>query len=90
MLPGDRGDWIVDSPGMKVFGLAHLAPDAIAHAFVELRPLLGQCRFRDCRHDREPGCAVSAAVASGRVAPYRVALLHALVAASTAARVPER
>ena len=36
---------------MKAFGLAHLDPDAIDRAFVEMRPLLGQCRFRDCRHD---------------------------------------
>ena len=52
-LPGDA--WIVDSPGMKAFGLAHLDPDGVAHAFVELRPLLGHCRFRDCRHDRGAG-----------------------------------
>ena len=58
-LPGGDG-WIVDSPGMKVFGLAHCSADAIAHAFVELRDLIPQCRFRDCRHDREPGCAVQA------------------------------
>ncbi len=90
VLPGNRGGWIVDSPGIKAFGLAHLPPEAIAQAFVELRPLLGQCRFRDCRHDREPGCAISAAVAAGRVAPHRVALLHALVAASALVRTPGR
>jgi ribosome biogenesis GTPase len=90
-LPDARGNgWIVDSPGMKAFGLAHLAPDAIAHAFVDIRPLLGQCRFRDCRHDREPGCAVQRAVAAGDVAPHRVALLHALIAESEAARAPGR
>ena len=82
--------WIVDSPGMKVFGLAHLAPDAIAHAFVDIRPLLGQCRFRDCRHDREPGCAVQEAVAAGRVAAHRLALLRSLIAESKAARAPGR
>ena len=88
-LPQSLGDgWIVDSPGMKVFGLAHLAPEAITHAFVELRPLLGRCRFRDCRHDREPGCAVHEAVARGEVAPHRVALLRSLVTASAAARAP--
>jgi ribosome biogenesis GTPase len=76
-LPGAQG-WIVDSPGMKVFGLAHCSPVAIADAFVELRDLVAHCRFRDCRHDREPGCAVQAAVAAGRVAPQRVALLQAL------------
>lgn len=90
-LPADSGaGWIVDSPGMKVFGLAHLAPDAIAEAFVEIRPLLGHCRFRDCRHDQEPGCAVSEAALRGEVAPHRIALLHALVAASKAARAPGR
>ncbi len=90
-LPAERGGgWIVDSPGMKAFGLAHLAPDAIAHAFVEIRPFLGQCRFRDCGHTREPGCAVRNAVEAGKVAPHRVALLHELVAASSATRAPGR
>ena len=88
-LPAGDG-WLVDSPGMKVFGLAHCAPDAIADAFVELRDLIPQCRFRDCRHDREPGCAVQAAVAEGRVAPQRVALLRTLLAEAEAARNPAR
>lgn len=71
--------WIVDSPGMKVFGLAHCTPEAIAHAFVDLRDLVAQCRFRDCRHHREPGCAVQAALADGSVAPQRVMLLQQLL-----------
>jgi ribosome biogenesis GTPase len=58
----DGGGWIVDSPGLKVFGLAHIDPERIEEAFVEIRPLLGHCRFRDCRHDREPGCAIWQAV----------------------------
>jgi ribosome biogenesis GTPase len=74
---GDDG-WIVDSPGMKAFGLAHVSAGALEQAFVELRPYLGHCRFRDCRHDREPGCAVIAAVEAGHVQPFRVDLLHAL------------
>jgi ribosome biogenesis GTPase len=80
-LPALAGDaWIVDSPGMKVFGLAHLDPARIADAFVDIRPFLGHCRFRDCRHDREPDCAVTAAVASGQIAPHRLGLLHTLLA----------
>jgi len=77
----DLGDdtWIVDSPGMKVFGLAHVDLDGLARAFVEMRPYLGHCRFRDCRHDVEPDCALTAAVAAGRIAPQRLALLHALL-----------
>jgi ribosome biogenesis GTPase len=84
-LAGDDG-WLVDSPGMKVFGLAHCEPAAIADAFVELRDVIGHCRFRDCRHEREPGCAVQSAVAAGRVAPQRVALLQALLREAQAAR----
>jgi ribosome biogenesis GTPase len=82
--------WLVDSPGMTVFGLAHYEPRAIEHAFVELRDLAGHCRFRDCRHEHEPGCAVQAAVAEGRIAQQRVALLRALVRESEAARDPAR
>ena len=90
-LPANIGEgWIVDSPGLKVFGLAHVAPETIADAFVEIRPLLGHCRFRDCRHDREPGCAVREAVERGEVAPHRVALMHRLIRESTAVRDPAR
>jgi ribosome biogenesis GTPase len=75
---------------MKAFGLAHVAPDAIEHAFVEFRPLLGQCRFRDCRHDSEPACALREAVERGEAAPFRLALLRTLTAESRAARAPAR
>ncbi|MEO8486073.1 MAG: ribosome small subunit-dependent GTPase A [Betaproteobacteria bacterium] len=89
-LPGERAGWIVDSPGMKVFGIAHADPDALPEAFVEMRALLGTCRFRDCRHDREPGCAIIAAVEAGRIAPQRLTLLHALREEGAAARDPAR
>jgi ribosome biogenesis GTPase len=75
---------------MKAFGLAHLEPSRIAEAFVEMRPFLGHCRFRDCRHDEEPGCAITAAVAAGRVAPHRLALLHSLLAEANYARAKGR
>jgi ribosome biogenesis GTPase len=88
-LPADDG-WIVDSPGMKVFGLAHCTARTIEDAFVELRDLIPHCRFRDCRHDREPGCAVQQAVAAGRVAPQRVLLLQTLLREAEAARDPAR
>jgi ribosome biogenesis GTPase / thiamine phosphate phosphatase len=86
----DGTGWLVDSPGMKVFGLAHCTSAAIAHAFIELRDLIPHCRFRDCRHDREPGCAVRAAVAEGRAAPQRVTLLQTLLRESQLARDPAR
>ncbi len=88
-LAGDGG-WIVDSPGMKVFGLAHCAPATIANAFVELRDLVAQCRFSDCRHEGEPGCAVLPAVSAGAVNSERVLLLRTLLDESRAARDPAR
>ena len=78
----DDASWLVDSPGMKEFGLAHLPAETIVHAFVELRSLTSQCRFRDCRHATEPGCAVQEAIARGEVKPWRVALLQRLLAES--------
>jgi ribosome biogenesis GTPase len=87
-LRGPRGGWIVDSPGMKVFGIGHADPGRLPEAFVEMRPLIGTCRFRDCRHDREPGCAIRAAVDDGRIAPQRLALLNALVREAEAAQGP--
>jgi ribosome biogenesis GTPase len=85
-----EGGWLVDSPGMTAFALAHLEPETIERSFVDVRPFLGQCRFRDCRHASEPGCAVQDAVARGAIAPHRVALLHALVGDSERARDPAR
>ena len=64
LYPRGKG-CIIDSPGLQAFGLAHLTPEAIESAFVEFHPLLGQCRFRNCRHDKEPGCALTEAVAKG-------------------------
>ena len=77
-LEGPDDGWIVDSPGMKTFGLAHVDPGRIDEAFVDIAPYIGRCRFRDCRHDREPGCAVREAEETGKIASFRVGLLHAL------------
>ena len=68
--PASAG-WLIDSPGLQVFGLAHLTADSLAEAFIEFRPFLGKCRFRDCRHDSEPGCALLGAVESGQIHPRR-------------------
>lgn len=67
------GSRIIDSPGMQEFGLHHLDVAEAAHAFVEFRPWLGRCRFRDCRHVHEPGCAIAAACAAGSIAEQRLA-----------------
>ncbi|MFZ4535724.1 ribosome small subunit-dependent GTPase A [Propionivibrio sp.] len=74
----DANSALIDSPGLQEFGLLHLSPKAIEHGFLELRPLLGQCRFRNCCHDREPNCAVHAAVKSGDIDPRRYAAFRSL------------
>ncbi|HEU0289801.1 MAG TPA: ribosome small subunit-dependent GTPase A [Burkholderiales bacterium] len=68
----DAASHIIDSPGMQEFGLHHLDASALEQAFVEFRPLLGQCRFRDCRHVTEPGCAISAACEEGKISRMRL------------------
>jgi ribosome biogenesis GTPase / thiamine phosphate phosphatase len=68
----DTESALIDSPGMQEFGLHHLHATDVADAFLELRQLAGQCRFNDCRHLVEPGCAVMAGVESGTIDPGRL------------------
>ena len=56
------GGELIDSPGIREFALLHLDWQDLALGFVEMRPFLGHCQFRDCRHVNEPGCAVRDAV----------------------------
>jgi ribosome biogenesis GTPase len=73
LLPvdGPMGGHVVDSPGLRQIGLWDIPPEEIAWCFPDLRPYLGACRFADCRHNPEPGCAVTAAVAAGAVTRAR-------------------
>ena len=69
----DAQSALIDSPGLQEFGLHHLRPTDIEQGFPELRPLIGHCRFRNCRHDREPDCVVHAALERGDIDPRRYA-----------------
>ena len=80
----DDDSALVDSAGFEEFGLTHLSFDQIAATFPEFSPLLGHCRFQDCRHLREPGCAVRAALEDGRVMPERYEFYRSLASASLA------
>jgi ribosome biogenesis GTPase / thiamine phosphate phosphatase len=62
---------IIDTPGIKDFGLIDMAREEVSHYFPEMRALLGQCKFSNCLHIDEPGCAVLKAVASGEIHPAR-------------------
>jgi ribosome biogenesis GTPase len=69
-LPG--GACLIDTPGMRELGLWE-AGEGIDRTFAELTELAGACRFRDCQHQGEPGCAVAAALANGTIDADRVA-----------------
>jgi len=75
---------LIDCPGLQEFGLAHLGFRDIEWNFPELRPLIGTCRFQDCRHDSEPGCAVRAACTQGKIHPRRFELFRRIVIETTA------
>jgi ribosome biogenesis GTPase len=77
-LPG--GGALIDSPGLQAFGLTHLSREQLAEGFRELKALRGQCRFRDCRHDREPQCAFRAARESGVIDARRFEVYMTLLA----------
>lgn len=70
-MPGS-GD-LIDSPGIREFGLWHMNPQMVFDGFIEFAPYRGACRFRDCKHQQEPGCALKQAVADGKISPQRLA-----------------
>jgi ribosome biogenesis GTPase len=70
----DDATSIIDSPGFQEFGLYHLSEGMLERAFPEFEPHLGQCRFYNCHHVNEPGCAVLGAMKAGTIAPMRHAL----------------
>jgi ribosome biogenesis GTPase len=71
MFELEPGTFIIDSPGIKELGLADMKPEEISHYFPEMRELLNQCRFNNCKHINEPGCAVKGAVEAGEIALSR-------------------
>lgn len=69
--PLAMGGFIADTPGIREFGLWNLTPEEVDHYFVEFRPYLGTCKFADCTHHHEPGCAITHAVERGEIAASR-------------------
>jgi ribosome biogenesis GTPase len=86
-LPGEG--WLIDTPGVRAVSL-WLSGDGIERAFADVFDLMDHCRFRDCKHDREPGCAVRAAIEDGRLDPDRAASLERLVAEEAAVEEEQR
>ena len=66
-----QGGQLIDSPGVREFSLWHLSQDQILNGFIEFRDLIGCCRFRDCQHKNDPGCALIEAVDAGKISEAR-------------------
>lgn len=62
-----QGGRIIDTPGIREFGLVDISKQELSHYFPEMRELLSQCQFNNCLHTNEPGCAVKEAVAEGKI-----------------------
>ena len=76
-LPGDG--WLIDTPGVRAVSLWS-SGHGIERAFADVFDLMDHCRFRDCKHDQEPGCAVTAAIEAGTLDPRRLESMQRLVA----------
>ncbi|SCY03057.1 ribosome small subunit-dependent GTPase A [Nitrosospira sp. Nsp13] len=68
----DEDTRIIDSPGMQEFGLHHIDGKDLAWEFIEFRSYLGQCKFNNCRHADEPGCALGEAAREGKISGRRL------------------
>jgi ribosome biogenesis GTPase len=71
MFEVEPDTWVIDTPGIKELGLMDIYDEEISHFFPEMRDLFGQCKFHNCTHTHEPGCAVIEAVEAGQIAPSR-------------------
>jgi ribosome biogenesis GTPase len=74
----DDSSHLIDSPGLQEFGLKHLKATDLVHYLPDMRPYIGQCRFHNCSHRQEPGCAIKAAAENGEIRPARLAFLQRL------------
>lgn len=76
-FPG--GGDLIDSPGVREFGLWHLEPEQVTEAFVEFREYLGGCKFRDCKHGNDPGCIIREAMEEGKISRERYDSYHKII-----------
>lgn len=84
MVPFGADAFLVDTPGFSEVGLWGVEPRELAACFPEFRPLLGHCRFQDCRHVSEPGCRIAAAAEAGAIHPDRLASYRLLLSETEA------
>ncbi|WP_194776055.1 ribosome small subunit-dependent GTPase A [Pararhodonellum marinum] len=71
MFPMPEGGYLIDTPGIKEFGILEIEGQELSHYFVELRDYLGKCKYHNCTHINEPGCLVLERLEEGYIHPYR-------------------
>jgi len=86
-LPGEG--WLIDTPGVRALSL-WLSGNGIERAFADVFELMDHCRFRDCKHDQEPGCAVQAAIGAGTLDAVRLHSLERLIEEEAALEEEQR
>jgi len=79
LIPLPSGGWLIDTPGLRAVSL-WASGQGIERTFRDVFDLMDDCRFRDCKHEEEPGCAVQAAISAGTLDPVRLVALKRLVA----------
>ena len=75
-----EGGDLIDSPGIREFGLWHLTPEQVCNGFTDFADYLGTCKFRDCKHQKDPGCALINAVENKQIHPERLASFQRILA----------
>jgi ribosome biogenesis GTPase len=71
IFPIQLSTYLIDTPGIKEFGMVDFTAQELGHFFPEMRRVLHDCRFANCTHRHEPGCAVLQAIDDGRISPER-------------------
>ena len=71
LVPVEDGGWVADTPGIRALALFDMDPEEVDAYFPDIAPLVADCRFSDCTHTVEPGCAVKEAVEEGEVSEHR-------------------
>ncbi len=89
LVPLVDGGWLVDTPGVRAVSLWS-SGHGIERAFADVFDVMDRCRFRDCKHEDEPGCAVQAAIADGVLDPLRLSSMKRLVAEELALEEEQR
>jgi ribosome biogenesis GTPase len=81
-----HGGVLIDSPGIREFSLTHLTQEQVINSFIDFRPYLGRCKFRDCLHKSEPGCSLLDAISQKKILQSRFDNYHQIITSQESER----